>query len=223
MEFETTRPLWAVLIGILVIPFLVASGEKRANQREAFTILASLIKAGVVLSLLPSVLEGRVPTATLWEITPGVSLALRVDGLGMVFGMVASVLWILTSFYSIGYVRGAKEHKQTRFYASFAMAVSSTIGIAFAANLVTFLIFFEMLTMATYPLVIHKETDAARKAANKYLAYTIPAGLCLVLVTAWCVASAGSVDFVPGGFLEGAGISMLGCAGCSSSSCSPWV
>ena len=146
MEFETTRPLWAVLIGILVIPFLVASGEKRANQREAFTILASLIKAGVVLSLLPSVLEGRVPTATLWEITPGVSLALRVDGLGMVFGMVASVLWILTSFYSIGYVRGAKEHKQTRFYASFAMAVSSTIGIAFAANLVTFLIFFEMLT-----------------------------------------------------------------------------
>jgi len=206
-SFVSVRPLWAVLAGLVVVPLIVAAGERRPNLRESFTLLASFVKAGFVLSMLPDVLAGRAPSISLWEISPGIELALRVDTLGLVFGIVASTLWVLTSFYSIGYVRGAKEHKQTRYYASFALSVSSTIGIAFAANLLTFLIFFEMLTMATYPLVLHKETEAARKAANKYLAYTIPAGLCLVLATAWCVATVGNVDFRPGRFLAGAGLS----------------
>jgi len=199
-------PLWATLAGFLAIPLIVASGERHPNLRESWTIIASIAKAVLVWSMLPAVLDGRILTTTLWQISPGIALALRVDALGLVFALVASTLWVLTSFYSIGYVRGAHEHKQTRYYASFAMAVASTIGIALAANLLTFLVFFEMLTLATYPLVLHKETEKARKAANKYLAYTLPAGLCLVLVTAWCVVAVGNVDFRPGGFLGGSGL-----------------
>lgn len=204
-SFESARPLWAVVLGLLAIPLILAS-DKRPNLRETWTLLAAFGKAGLVLSMLPWVLDGRVATATLWEISPSVTLALRVDTLGYVFALVASCLWVLTSFYSIGYVRGANEHKQTRYYASFATCVAATIGIAFSANLLTFLVFFEMLTIATFPLVIHKETPAARKAANKYLAYTLPAGLSLVFCTAFCFHVAGNLDFTPGGFLGGLGV-----------------
>ncbi|MFC1572600.1 monovalent cation/H+ antiporter subunit D family protein [Candidatus Eisenbacteria bacterium] len=194
------RPLWAILVSLIAIPLIVASG-KRPNLRETWTLLAAFIKLGIVLSMLPWVLQGRVAACTLWEISPGISLSLRVDTLGYVFAIVASSLWVLTSFYSIGYVRGANEHKQTRYFSSFALCLSATMGICFAANLVTFVIFFEILTLATYPLVMHKETPVAMSAGRKYLCYTLPAGLCLLLTAAWCVSVAGNVDFVPGGFL----------------------
>ncbi|MBD3219941.1 monovalent cation/H+ antiporter subunit D family protein [bacterium] len=203
-HFESLRPLWAVLVSLLAIPLILLSGERRPNLRESWTLLAAFVKAGLVWSLLPDVLDGRVAVTSLGTIVPGVELALRVDTLGLVFGLVASTLWVLTSFYSIGYVRGAGEHKQTRYFASFALCLSSTIGIAFAANLVTFLIFFELLSLATYPLVIHKETPKAIDAARKYLSYVLPAGLMLVLaiVMTATISSQQGLDFVPGGFLE---------------------
>ncbi len=198
---ESVRPLWAVLVSLIAVPFIVAS-DRRPNLREAFTLVAATIKAALVLSMLPWVLEGTQAVVRLWEISPGIELALRVDTLGYVFAVVASVLWVLTSFYSIGYVRGAGEKKQTRYFASFALCLSATIGICFSANLLTFVVFFEILTLATYPLVIHKETPAALAAARKYLAYTLPAGLTLLFAVAWSVsATGGDTDFVPGGFL----------------------
>ena len=207
---ESTRPLWAVLVSLLAIPLIVAS-DRRPNLRESFTLIAAFAKAALVLSMLPWVLEGKQAEFTLWQISPGIEFALRVDALGYVFAVVASVLWVLTSFYSIGYVRGAHEKKQTRYFASFALCLSATIGICFAANLLTFIVFFEMLTLATYPLVIHKETPAAIAAARKYLAYTLPAGLALLFAVAWTVSiTGGATDFVPGGFLADAAISESG-------------
>jgi multicomponent Na+:H+ antiporter subunit D len=204
---ESVRPLWAVLVSLLAIPFIVASG-RQPNLRESFTLIAAFMKAALVLSMLPWALAGKQAWVTLWQISPGIELALRVDTLGYVFAMVASVLWVLTSFYSIGYVRGAHEHKQTRYFASFALCLSATIGICFAANLLTFVVFFEILTLATYPLVLHKETPEAIAASRKYLAYTLPAGLALLGAVAWSVsATGGATDFAPGGFLAGASIS----------------
>ncbi len=202
--FESVRPLWAVLVSLLAIPLILLAGERRRNLREGWTLLAAFVKAGLVWSLLPDVLQGEVAVTRLGTIVPGVELALRVDTLGLVFGLVASTLWVLTSFYSIGYVRGASEQKQTRYFASFALCLSSTIGIAFAANLVTFVIFFELLSLATYPLVIHKETPKAVDAARKYLCYVLPAGLLLVLavVMTATISDHTSLDFVPGGFLD---------------------
>src|SRR6056297_2177608 len=195
---ESVRPLWAVLVSLIAIPLIVAS-DRRPNLREAFTLVAAAIKAVLVLSMLPWVLAGEQAVVQLWEISPGIELALRVDTLGYVFAVVASVLWFLTSFYSIGYVRGAGEKKQTRYFASFALCLSATIGICFSANLLTFVVFYEMLTLATYPLVIHNEKREAINAGRKYLAFTLTAGLLLVAASAIIYHYTGTIEFTPGG------------------------
>lgn len=195
------KPLAVILISPLAAALILFSGKK-PNLRETWTIVAALIKFVLTLSMLPAVLAGRSPEITLLDLSPGVSLALRVDPLGLIFGLSASLLWILTSFYSIGYMRSLKEHKQTRYFASFAVCLSATMGIAFSANLLTFLIFYELLTIATYPLVIHKETAVARAAGHKYLAYLLTGGVALLFAVALTQAMAGSLDFSPGGFLS---------------------
>lgn len=195
-------PLYAVLISLAPVPLILLSSS-RPNVREFWTISASIAKFGLVLSLLPDALAGRVAEIELLEISPAIALTLRADPLGVFFALIASGLWIFTSLYSIGYVRGLDEHKQTRYFASFAVCLSATIGIAFAANLLTFLIFYEILTIATYPLVIHKETPVAISAGRKYLLYTLSAGVILIAAIAWTYKLAGSVEFVPGGLLTG--------------------
>ncbi|MFC1967697.1 monovalent cation/H+ antiporter subunit D family protein, partial [Chloroflexota bacterium] len=155
--YFSIKPLAAVLVSLLTV-VLILVFRNRPNIRESWTIMASLAKFGIVFSMLPSVLQGSYPAITMFNIAPGISLALKADTLGIIFGLSASFLWILASVYSIGYERGLNDHKQTRYFASFAVCLSATMGIAFAANLLTFIIFYEILTIATYPLVTHKET-----------------------------------------------------------------
>jgi multicomponent Na+:H+ antiporter subunit D len=185
---------------------LILAGSRRPNLRESWTLAAALAKFGLVLALLPHALAGRVARADLLEIAPGIGLALKADAAGVFFALVASGLWILTSIYNIGYMRGLKERNQTRYYASFAVCLSATIGVAFAANLLTFVLFYEILTVATYPLVIHKETAEVVRAGRKYLVYTLSAGVLLIAATALTWQTAGTLDFAPGGFLASASI-----------------
>ncbi len=199
---DSIRPLLAIIVSMVAIPLIIASGEKRPNLREAWTLIAALLKTGIVYSMLPAILAGQTFTCRILEISPGVALELEADPLGMIFAIVASTLWLLTSVYSIGYVRGAGEHKQTRYFASFALCLSATIGISFAANLLTFFVFFETLTLATYPLVLHKETKEAKAGARKYLCYTLPAGLALLIAIAITWGLAGTLDFRAGGILN---------------------
>lgn len=196
------RPLLAVAISLVATVFIVLSYH-RPNVREAWTLAAAVVKFFLVFSMLPDVLAGRVPEVTLPPLAPGIALVLRADPFGLFFALVASALWIFTSIYSIGYVRGLSEHKQTRYFASFAVALSSTIGVAFAANLLTFIVFYEMLTIATYPLVVHKETPEAISAGRKYLAYTLSAGVALIFAAAWTYHLTGTLEFQAGGFLAG--------------------
>jgi len=194
-------PLAAIGVSLAASAAIVLVG-RWPDVREACTVLASFAKFALVASLLPAVLDGERPEATLLEISPGIDLALRVDPLGLLFALSASFLWILTSFYAIGYMRGAREKRQTRFFASLALCLSATLGIAFSANLLTLLVFYEVLTIATYPLVIHKGSPAAIAAGRKYLVYLLGGGVALIPATALILAMAGSLDFVPGGFLE---------------------
>ena len=182
---------------------MILFSGRNPNLREAWTVLASLGKFALILSMLPDVLDGRCPAVTLFDLSPGVSLTLRVDSLGMLFALSASLLWIFTSLFSIGYMRSLSEHKQTRYFASFAVCLASTVGIAFAANLLTLLVFYELLTVATYPLVVHKQTAEAVAAGRKYLAYLLSGGVALLLAVAWTQMAAGASDFSPGGFLSG--------------------
>jgi len=164
--------------------------------------------------MLPAVLDGAVFEWSLGAFLPGgIKFVLRADALGMLFAFLASGLWIVTSFYSIGYMRGNDEVNQTRYFAAFAVSLSATMGIAFAGNLVTIFVFYELLSIATYPLVAHDETDEARAAGRKYLAYTMFGGGVLVLAgTALVYLIAGNVSFTAGGIEELAadpGLAML--------------
>jgi len=197
------RPLFAVLVSLLVIPILLSSG-KRPNAREGWTLAAGLVKFGLVVSMLPAVLQGREFIFTLATPFPNVPIQLHVDPLGMLFALVASFLWIFTSIYSIGYMRGLDEHGQTRFYAFFALALSSTIGVAFSANLFTLYLFYEILSLATYPLVTHHQDEEARISGRKYLTYILGTSVGLVLpAMLFCYYLAGTLDFTVGGILAG--------------------
>ena len=201
----SSRPLWAVLVSMIAAFLILATGEKNRNLRESWTIIAGLAKFLIIFSMVPVIMQGKVIEYTLITFYPGLLLQFRIDAFGMMFGLIASSLWIATSFYSIGYVRALNEHAQTRYFFAFAMCLTSTIGIAFSANLLTFLVFYEMLTVATYPLVIHKESPEAIIAGRKYFAYTLTAGCVLLFAIAMIYYQAGTLDFKAGGFLAGSG------------------
>lgn len=199
-SYFSLAPLAAVLVS-LIGAILISLSGRSPNLRETWTVIASLCKFAAVSSMIPAVLIGLRPEVTLFEVAPGMSLALKVDPLGLSFALSASLLWIFTSFYSIGYMRALKEHHQTRYFASFAVCLSATMGIAFAANLMTFFIFYELLTISTYPLVIHKETRAAISAGRRYLAFLLSGGVALLLAMALTQRTSGTLNFTPGGFL----------------------
>jgi multicomponent Na+:H+ antiporter subunit D len=197
-------PLLACLVSLVaVLPILLL--RSKPNLRESATFVAGFIKFGLVISMLPTVLGGTKIEYTLWQILPNISIAFRVDGLGMIFGLVASSLWILTSLYTIGYMRGLKEHSQTRFVAFFAVSLSATIGVAFSANLFTLYLFYEMLSLATYPLVTHHQDKEARTGGRTYLTYLLSTSIGFVLPALIFVflRTGSSMDFAEGGFLAG--------------------
>ena len=184
---ESWRPLAAVLVSGLAVAFIVAS-HRHQNVRESWSVAAAVGKFLIVASMLPGVLGGMEYRWALGmvpglsdEFVFGIDLALRADALGMLFATLASFLWIFTALYSTGYMRGLNEPNQTRFFAAFAASLSTAIGIAFAENLVVIFLFYELLSIVTYPLVAHDETDEARAAGRKYLAYTFFGGGFLVL------------------------------------------
>lgn len=197
------KPLLAILVSLTGGFLILLTGERSRNLRETWTILAAVTKCSIVLSMIPTILDGNVIEYTIISLAPGLLIQLRVDAFGLLFAILASCLWIATSFYSIGYMRGLNEHAQTRFFFCFAVALFATLGIAFSANLLTLFIFYETLTMATYPLVSHKETPDAIKGGRKYLTYTLTAGVVILLSLAIMYYFTGTLDFKPGGFIAG--------------------
>jgi multicomponent Na+:H+ antiporter subunit D len=198
----------AALLLALCIPlagtFFIVANQARPHWREGATLLASLLLLGTVASLLPGVLAGGRPTVDLFEFVPGLALRLTAEPLGMIFAGVAALLWLLNSIYSIGYMNGNHEQHQTRFYACFAIAIASAIGIAFSGNLLTLFVFYEALTLSTYPLVTHKGTPEAMRAGRLYLGILLGTSIgFLLLAIVWTWQVAGSLDFTPGGILAG--------------------
>ena len=195
-------PLLAVLVSALGALLIACTGERRANLREFWSVAAGVVMFAFVAAMIPEVLAGRMPGIVLFRILPGIELALRVDAFGILFASGASLLWILTSFYSIGYMRSLKEHAQTCYFSCFALALSATIGVAFSANLFTLFLFYEALTLVTYPLVGHKETAEARAGARKYVIYLLGAAkvfLMAAIVLTYNVA--GTLELRKGGIL----------------------
>lgn len=195
-------PGLALLPSALAVPLIVLS-RRRPVLREAWSLLAALTQTLAVAAMIPAAVAGGTLTWSPLELVEGSPFVLRADPLGVFFAGLASALWLLTTVYSIGYVRSLAEHAQTRYFACFALALFSTVGVALAGNLLTFFGFFELLTVVTYPLVIHKETPEAAQAGRVYLAYTLTGGAALLGAVAGTQALAGRTDFVPGGLLAG--------------------
>ena len=167
-------PVWACLASLLAVPLIVIF-RREIFLRELSTFTAGFVKLGFVIAMLPIILEGKVITTTLVPAISGINVPIefRVDALGILFALVASSLWIVTSLYGVGYMRGLKEHSQTRFFAFFAVSLSATLGVAFAGNLLTLYLFYEMLSLATWPLVTHHQDKEARTGGRTYLVFLL--------------------------------------------------
>ena len=200
-EVAILTSLFLPLVGALGI---LLAGRIGPNARESVTLLTAAVLAWVVWGMLPELMAGQRPAVELFQVLPGLSVAFRVEPLGMLFAALASGLWIINSIYSIGYMRGNQEKNQTRFFTYFAVAIAATMGVAFSANLFTLFLFYEVLTLSTFPLVSHKGDPATVRSARVYLGILLSTSIGLFLpAIIWTYTVAGSGDFVLGGILDG--------------------
>ncbi len=198
MTTETLISL-AILIPVLAVPGIVLLGRYE-NLREGVSLLAAALLSWLVFGLYQQHSDGVVLSAHWLELLPGLNIAFRIESLGMMFAMIASSLWFVTVVYAIGYMRGHKEKNQTRFYACFAVAISAVMGVALAENLFTLFVFYEVLSLCTYPLVTHAGTDKARHGGRVYLGILLSTSIALFLpaiIITWMVS--GTLSFTPGG------------------------
>ncbi len=201
---ETAMPIYAIAVSLLAIIPIGLSGERNPNLRESWTITAAILKFIIIVSMIPIVLDGKVIEYSLITVLPGIDVKFRVDALSLVFAVTASFLWIVTSIFSIGYMRALKEHSQTRYFAFFAAAMAATIGVAFSANLFTLFLFYEAITICTFPLVAHNETPDAIKGARRYIIYLLGTSLAFQLFAIILTYNiAGTLEFANHGILAG--------------------
>ncbi|CAB1076998.1 NADH-ubiquinone oxidoreductase chain L (EC [Olavius algarvensis Delta 1 endosymbiont] len=197
----TYRPVWA-LTWPSIVALLILVSAKRPNLRESWTLLGSAALCLTVLSMTPFVLDHGPIEFSWFHLFPEIDFSFKVDALSLIFATTSSCLWILVSVYSIGYMRSLNEHAQTRYYFSFALALLGTMGVALAANLVTMFIFYEILTISTYPLVAHEESAEAVAAGHKYLAYLLGGGIFFLVGILLTYSLVGTTDFNYQGILR---------------------
>ncbi len=195
--------LAAIFLPLAGAVLIVLTGS-RPNLRETVTLVTAGLLFIDVVTLLPVVMAGDRPATEPFQVLPDFPLVFVVEPLGMLFATVASGLWILTSIYSIGYMRANGERDQTRYYVCFSIALASTMGIAFAGNLLTLFVFYEALTLSTYPLVTHRGDEAARQGGRTYLGILLTTSIGFLLIAIlWTWVVTGTIDFKDGGILAG--------------------
>ncbi len=200
MTFSLETMLQLTIFLPLAAVFGILAFRRNPNLREAVSMISSLVVLYFVVQLYTGLKDGEVITVDWLQILPGLQLSFTIEPLGMIFALIASFLWPVTTLYSIGYMRHHHEENQTRFYLCFAIAIGCVMGIAFAGNLFTLFIFYEMLTLSTYPLVTHAGTEKARQGGRVYLGILLSTSIAfflLAILGTWFVA--GTLDFTAGG------------------------
>jgi len=193
---QTDPRLLLAILSPLIGAGLVMANGKRPNVREACSLVAAVVLLAINLSMIPAVLGGSTLHFTLFQLLPGLSIALRADALSMVFAVAASFLWVVTVFYSAGYMRGLHEHEQTRFNTCFALALFGAMGCAFSDNLLTLYLFYEIVSICTYPLVAHHQDDESYEGGKKYLTYLTATAKGLILPAMVLIyVLSGTLDF----------------------------
>lgn len=200
--------VFTLILAAMALPALAAVSNvvlrRSANLRDGLTLVLAGATFAAVLAILAKVGNTTTQAFTLSEVMPGLTLAFHVEPLGLMFAIIASGLWIVTHIYGVGYMRTNKERHHARFFAAFSLAIASVMGIAFAANMFTLFLFYELLTLSTYPLVAHKGTPEAIRGARTYLGVLIGTSIGLQLIAViWTWTLTGTLDFTKGGILEG--------------------
>ena len=195
---DALLPVAVVLSSFLPGLIIFFLAESRIRLRTALNLIGAVAKLALIGVMLWGVLNEREYVFS-HSVLPGLDLVLKADALAMLFVTLSAVLWLFTTLYAIGYLEGAPH--RSRFFGFFSLCVTATVGVAMAGNLFTFFIFYELLTLATYPLVVHRGTEKALRAGHVYLAYTLGGGALLLVGTVWLYGLAGQVDFVHGGSL----------------------
>jgi len=186
--------LSSMIPGLII--FLVKEESRRL--RTLLNLAGAVVKLGLVGWMIWGVYAGRVYESRM-TIAPGLELVLSADALSVLFVALSTVLWLVTTVYAIGYLEGSPN--RSRFFGFFSLCVSATVGIALSGNLLTFVVYYEILTLATYPLVAHRGTPDASRGARIYLAYTVAGGVLLLAGAIWLQARVGPVEFTQGGLL----------------------
>lgn len=166
--------------------------EGWTTLRTTLNLCGAIAKLVLVVLLLAGVSAG-VDYGVRFAVLPGLDLAFKADALGLLFISLSAVLWLFTTLYAIGYLEGAPH--RSRFFGFFSLCVTATMGIAMAANLFTFFVFYELLTLSTFPLVVHRGTDKAMKGGTIYLAYTLIGGTALLTGIVWLHHLLGHSEF----------------------------
>ncbi len=202
MDVTGIAPLLALLAPVLGAAGVVLL-RNHTPARELCGVVAGIVQVGVVATLIPAVRDGGTVSFTLSTFLPQASISLRADALGVVLAGTAAVLWVLTTFYAMGYFGTAPVPELTRFHACLCLTMSATVGVAFSANLITLYLFYEALTVITYPLVTHAGTPEAIRGGRRYLAYQLGAAIVFLLpAIVLTYVEAGTFDFVPGGIFS---------------------
>ncbi|MDA9246534.1 proton-conducting transporter membrane subunit, partial [Rhodobacteraceae bacterium] len=197
-----------IIISSIALPFIASALNltlhKFENLRDALTLIAAVGTFMLVLLVLEDFNEGTLLEFSLLTVIPGLEIAFHIEPLGLLFGMVAAGLWIVTHLYAVGYMRGNKEKHRARFFACFSIAIGTVLGLAFSKNLFTLFIFYEILTLSTFPLVAHKGTPEAMAGAKTYLKILLGTSVGLQLIAIISVyVFAGTLDFTSQGILAG--------------------
>jgi len=188
----------------MVTALLIMASRKKPNLRESWSVLGAILTFVTVVQLLPHYLSGGSYTTTLFTLYPGVSVKFHIDGLGLLFAGTSSFLWILAGFYCVGYMRGLDEHAQTRFYFCYAVAVGGAMGAAFAGNLFTLYLFYEIVSIFTYPLVMHHQDQEGYHGGRKYIVYLMFASKAFLLPAMVLIyVQCGTLDFAIGNVASG--------------------
>jgi len=200
MNWNAWIPVLVVVSSLLPGLIIFGLAEERVRLRTLLNLAGSVVKLALVAWMLWGVYHGQHYEAR-FALLPDLELVLRAGPLALLFVALSSLLWMVTTVYAIGYLEGSPH--RGRFFGFFSLCVTATVGVALAGNLITFLLFYELLTLATYPLIVHRGTEAARRAGLSYLAYTIFGGALLLLGTVWLYSLTGTLEFTPRGFMAG--------------------
>lgn len=196
MTLNAWMPVLALMTSLIASLVIFALPEKGYRLRTAVNLGAALVKLSLVVVMAWGVFQG-VEYGLSFTMVPGVTFVLKADALSMMFAGLSAVLWLLTTIYAVGYLEDSPN--RSRFFGFFSLCVANTMGIALAGNLFTFFLFYEMLTLSTYPLVVHRGTEKALKAGRTYVIYTLTGGAVLLLAIAWLHGVVGDLPFREGG------------------------